>query len=96
MKFKKFDEFVDHAQKRPRTRFVVVGKGSSWRVYEGIDVADATAEKGESLIKASCQKKQSALSLLVVGGTTEVKILKEKIFAAQLKKDKRTRSSSNR
>lgn len=87
MKTKKSDEFVKHAQKRPRTKFAIVGKGSSWTIYEGTDLAKAAPGKGEEVIKASCQKTPTALNVLVVGGTTEITVLKTKVFAPQLKEN---------
>jgi hypothetical protein len=53
MKTKKIDEFIKLAQKRPRTKFAAVGKGTTWTIYEGPDLAKASAAKGESLIAAT-------------------------------------------
>jgi hypothetical protein len=87
MKTKKSDEFITAALKKPRTHLALVGKGSSWTIYEGTDVDKATPGKGEEVIHASCQKKQTALNLLVVGGSNEITVFKTKVFAAQIKKD---------
>jgi len=87
MKTKKIDEFIKLAQKRPRTKFAVVGKGTTWTFYEGADLAKASASKGETLIAATAQRAQTALKMLVIGGTPELTLLKTKVFAAQLKTD---------
>ena len=87
MMTKKSDDFVKHALKQGKARFAVVGKGSSWTIFEGADLAKATADNGETLIKGSCQKKEKVLSFLVVGGTGEITVFKSKIFAAQVKAD---------
>jgi len=87
MKTKKSDEFVKQAQKLPRAKFAVVGKGSSWTLFTGSDLAKATPENGETLIQASYQKKPTTLSVMVVGGGPEVAILKTKVFADQLQRD---------
>lgn len=84
MKTKKSDEFIKQIQKRPRTKFAVVGKGTSWTFYEGADLAKATATKEESFIRATCQR-GPVLKLLVVGATPEINVLKSRVFAAQLK-----------
>jgi hypothetical protein len=85
MKTKKSVDFIKQAQKRPRTRFAVVGKATTWTFYEGPDLAKATAVKGETLIHATCQRAQPALKLLVVGGAPEITVFKTRVFAAQLK-----------
>lgn len=90
MKTKKIDEFIKLAQKRPRTKFAAVGKGTTWTIYEGADLAKATASKGESMITATAQRAQTALKMLVVGGTPELTLLKTKVFAAQVKADARS------
>lgn len=85
MKTKKSDEFLKLAEKRPRTKFAVVGQGTSWTIYEGADLAKATADKGEVLIRATCQRASAALKMLVVGGAPELTVFKSRVFAAQLK-----------
>jgi ADP-ribosyltransferase exoenzyme len=85
MKTKKIDEFLKLAQKRPRTKFAVVGKGTTWTFHEGADLAKATAGKGDTMIRATCQRSTAALKLLVVGGTPEITLFKTRVFAAPLK-----------
>ncbi|MCE9661716.1 MAG: hypothetical protein K8R60_24595 [Burkholderiales bacterium] len=85
MKTKKSDEFIKLAQKRPRTQFAVVGKGTTWTFHEGADLAKAVAGKGDTMIRATCQRSQAALKLLVIGGTPEITLFKTRVFAAQLK-----------
>ena len=87
MKTKKIDEFMKLAQKRPRTKFAAVGKGTTWTIYEGPDLAKASAAKGETMIAATAQRAQATLKMLVVGGTPELTLLKTKVFAAPLKAD---------
>lgn len=87
MKTKKAEDFIKEAQKKPRTRFAVVGKGSSWTIYEGTDLGNASPGNGEEVIKATCEKSQAALKLLVVGGTAEIATLKTKVFAKELKEN---------
>jgi hypothetical protein len=87
MKTKKSDEFLKLAEKRPRTRFAVVGQGTTWTFYEGADLAKAAADKGETLIRATCQRSPTAMTVLVAGGTPEITLFKSRVFAAQLKAD---------
>jgi hypothetical protein len=95
LKTKKSDEFVKHALKRTKTKFAVVGSGTTWTFYEGSDLAKATASKGETMIKATAQKAQTALKMLVVGGTPEVTTFKTRVFAAQLKADPKSVTFKN-
>src|SRR5262245_45749708 len=86
MKTKKCEDFIKRAQGLTgKVKFAAVGKGSTWQLFEGSDLVAAEAKDGKSMIKASCQYKQKAFKVVVVGGSTETNIFKQRIFADPLK-----------
>jgi hypothetical protein len=86
MKTDKGDVFLEHVKKQAKNvKFAVVGKGSKWWIFEGTDLKSAAPKTDEdAMFKGSCRMRQKNFNFLVVGGSAETKVLKEKIFHSQL------------